>query len=151
MLLAAAGVRRLGMERTIGEYLALDVMLPAVGQGALAIEIREDDEETRAAVSLLNHIETLQSTDAERSLLRELEGGCQVPIGAHAFVEGNAGVLRLQAFVGSLDGSRVVRGGHEGDPSTAGEIGRELAAKLLNNGAESILQEIRSSGVAEKG
>jgi hydroxymethylbilane synthase len=148
MILASAGVRRLGMDRAIGDYLTLDIMLPAVGQGALAIEIREDDDKTRHLIAPLHHEETAQATDAERGLLRELEGGCQVPIGAYASVA--AGVLQLRAVVASLDGSRVVRGALDGDPAHGEEVGRTLAGQLLRDGAVTILQEIRSSGVPQK-
>ncbi len=150
MVLASAGVRRLGLEGRVGEYLSLEQMLPAVGQGALAIEVRVEDSMTGDVVAALNHPDTSAATLAERSLLKSLEGGCQVPIGAHAHVDPQSQLLRLRALVASLDGMTVVRAEHEGDPAKGNEIGRELAAKLLKQGAGRILDEIRSTGLMER-
>ena len=146
MLLARAGVVRLGLEDRIGEVLPTDVMLPAVGQGALAIEIRADDEGLRALVASLHDEQTARATACERAFLARMEGGCQIPIGTHARVagpEGRAGVLVLDAMVGSLDGVTVVRGRHQGLPERAEEIGRGLAEDLLRRGAGDILRAIR--------
>ncbi len=147
MILASAGVRRLGLENRVGEYLSLEEMLPAVGQGALAIELRSNDEVTREIVGTLNHLNTMAATLAERSLLRKLEGGCQVPIGAHAHVNQQSQLLSLNALVASLDGTSMVRGKHQGNAERANEIGSELATMLLNAGAGKILEGIRASGV----
>jgi hydroxymethylbilane synthase len=152
MILARAGVVRLGWERVIGETLETEVILPAVGQGALGIEIRSDDSRIAEIVSALDHQPTRRSTTAERALLRRLEGGCQVPIGAYGRLVSAGGEvhLRLDAIIGSLDGRRVVRGSMEGDPAAAGELGEKLAETLLAAGANRILEEIRTSGEAER-
>ncbi|MCC6395373.1 MAG: hydroxymethylbilane synthase [Bacteroidetes bacterium] len=147
MILARAGVLRLGWEDRIGESLDPLFVLPAVGQGALGIEIRSEDNRTLAAVAALHHQATGQSTTAERALLRALEGGCQVPIGAYARVmTGSQGAPRLvlDAMVGSLDGKQVVRGTVSGSPDHAEELGGRLAADLLERGARGILDTIRS-------
>ena len=142
MLLARAGVLRLGWTERITDILPLDLMLPAVGQGALAIEAREDDAELREMLRPLIHDETVCSVTAERALLRRLEGGCQVPIGACGSVDG--GLLHLRAVAGSLDGTRVVRGERSGPRTEADAIGTSLAGELLAAGGEAILREIRA-------
>jgi len=147
MILARAGVVRLGWEDRIGESLDPLFVLPAVGQGALGIEIRADDDQTLAEVLTLHHQATGQSTTAERALLRTLEGGCQVPIGTYARVAAGADgapLLVLDAMVGSLDGKQVVRGTVSGPPDHAEGLGERLAADLLRRGARSILDNIRS-------
>lgn len=143
MILARAGVERLGWEDRIGETLSAERFLPAVGQGALAIEIRGDDEPVRSIVSTLRHLPTEYATTAERSLLHRLEGGCQVPIGTFGRVVENQ-VLRLDALVGSLDGRTIVRGLIHGEPSNARRLGEELAEQLLRAGADRILEAIRA-------
>ncbi len=142
MILAKAGVTRLGWSDRIGETIPTDQLLPAVGQGALGIEIREGDEEVHSRIGVLNHLETEQSTAAERALLNALEGGCQVPIGAYGRVIEH--MLKLEAMVGSLDGSRVIRGEITGPPDDAAALGIRLADELLSRGARTILDEIRS-------
>ena len=147
MVLARAGVIRLGWEGKIGETIEPEVILPAVGQGALGIEVRQGDADTKGFIADLTDVPTLQGTTAERALLRALEGGCQVPIGAFGRivnVSGREELLRLDAMVGSLDGKTVVRGKTEGNPAEADVLGKELAARLLADGAESILRQIRS-------
>ncbi len=141
MLLAAAGLRRLGWQNRITEFLEPEIMLPAVGQGALAIEIRDRDSRISGIVERLDHSDTRLSTAAERSLLRVLEGGCQIPVGAWGRIEN--GTLRLDAMVGSIDGTRIVRGTVHGDPKTPEELGSALATDLLGNGAGAILESIR--------
>lgn len=141
MILARAGLERLGLQDRIGEVLPYDVMLPAVGQGALAVETRETDERVRALVAALHDEETFVAVRGERALLRRLEGGCQVPIGTHGRVE--AGRFVLDAMIGSLDGTRVVRGTLQGDPVRSAEIGEELAWMLLERGGREILEGIR--------
>jgi hydroxymethylbilane synthase len=147
MILARAGVVRLGWEEHIGETLDPDLFLPAVGQGALGIEMRATDKVVGELVVQLHHEPTAYATIAERALLRALEGGCQIPIGAHGRVAvGNDGkeMLALSAFVGSLDGKRVFRGTMQGIPAAADELGRTLAEKLVADGADDILREIRA-------
>ncbi len=145
MILAKAGVVRLGWENRIGEVIEASVILPAVGQGALGIEIREGDERILKLISSLHHYATAQAAIAERALLRTLEGGCQVPIGTHGRVdnEGDSQTLLLNALVGSIDGSRVVQGNIQGHPSKADALGRDLAETLLAGGANDILRAIR--------
>jgi hydroxymethylbilane synthase len=150
MILACAGVRRLGWEESIGEILPFDLILPAVGQGAIGVEIRAGDARTTSVIAGLDDPSSACAVDAERSLLRTLEGGCQIPIGAYARIEKSPGsaLLLLDAMVASLDGSRVVRGRTHGPPSDAGDLGRTLAETLLAGGAEAILRDIRPLGDA---
>jgi hydroxymethylbilane synthase len=149
MILARAGVVRLGWEARIGETIPGEMLLPAVGQGALGVEIREGDAHCSSLVGALSHVPTTQATAAERALLRTLEGGCQVPIGALGRVVpgGGKGRLVLDALVGSLDGRIIVRDRIEGAPEAAGAIGIELATTLLRKGADVILRDIRSSAI----
>ena len=146
MILACAGVTRLGWEGSIGEIIPFDVMLPAVGQGAVGVEIRAGDAGTASVLAGLNDHPTACAVEAERALLRTLEGGCQVPIGAYARIDKTGEVLLIDAMVASLDGGTVVRGRTHGRPSGAREIGRALAETLLASGADGILREIRSGG-----
>jgi hydroxymethylbilane synthase len=144
MLLAKAGVTRLGWSDIISEVLSPTLILPAVGQGALAIEIRSDDAFLVSAVEPLNHPPTRQATDGERALLRFLEGGCQIPIGTFGRIE--SGKFFLDAVVGSVDGKKIVRGSINGAPNESEKIGVALAQELLNKGADEILREIRMAG-----
>ncbi len=146
-ILAAAGLSRLGRSEVTGFAFAFDQMLPAVGQGALAIEARADHPRVAEITAALDHQPTALAVSAERALLGTLEGGCQVPIAAHAHMkadgEQGAGTLALSAYVGALDGSRAVRGERArlaGDPEG---LGISLAAELLERGAGDILDEIR--------
>lgn len=141
MILARAGVIRLGWENRITHVLSLDKMLPAVGQGALGIETRADDQSTIEIVSRLNHKETEISVNGERALLRRLEGGCQIPIGAYGRILNKN--FRLDAVIGSLDGKRIVRDFIRGKPEDSEQLGIELAELLLSNGGKEILAEIR--------
>lgn len=141
MILARAGVVRLGFEQRIRENLPVERMVPAVGQGALAIECRADDRELIQMLRRLSSKATTYATNGERALLRRLEGGCQVPIGAYGRIEEN--VFHLNAMIGSVDGKRILRGKIHGGPETAGELGTQLAELLLKSGAKEILDEIR--------
>lgn len=143
MLLAKAGVTRLGWTAMISEVFSPAFILPAVGQGALGIEIRDDDLELMKLIAPLSHTQTQLATIGERALLRHLEGGCQIPIGTFGRIEN--GVFILDAMVGSLDGKRVVRGSINGSPDEAGVLGTRLADELLARGAKEILEEIRKS------
>jgi hydroxymethylbilane synthase len=142
IILAHAGMKRLGVASQATEVLNLANWLPAVGQGALGIICREDDTETRALLRDLDHADTHIATTAERSLLRELEGGCQIPIAAHAVVNGDS--LSLRALVASVDGERIVRGEVSGDRTKAEKLGSSLAHDLLERGARGILDELRN-------
>lgn len=141
-ILAVAGIRRLGREDAVSERLGPPGWLPAVGQGALGVACREEDRAARDILAVLEHAPTRSATDAERALLRRLEGGCQVPIGALA--EHAGGRLRLQGLVASLDGRSLVRGEAQGDPGAAPDLGLGLAEELLANGAEAILRAVRA-------
>jgi hydroxymethylbilane synthase len=141
MILAKAGVTRLGWAQRITEILPFELMLPAVGQGALAIETRTNDSRLSELLSTLHHLPTALTVTAERSLLRHLEGGCQIPIGAYGQVHGSE--IRLDAVIGSLDGKRMVKGTRSGIQRNAEQIGIELAEELLNRGGKEILEEIR--------
>ncbi len=141
MMLAKAGVTRLGWTDLISEVISPAVILPAVGQGALAIEIRKSDERLASIVAKLDHAATRQATTGERALLRFLEGGCQIPIGTYGRIE--AGEFLLDAMVGSLDGKRTVRGSIRGAAEVSEKLGTMLARELLSKGADKILDEIR--------
>ncbi len=135
IVLAAAGLRRLGWQDRIAELLPVEVMCPAVGQGALAIETREDHRDVVDLVGRLDHGATRTAVTAERALLATLGGNCQVPMGAHADVAGPA--IRLRAVVVSPDGARIVRGELFGVRPE--EVGQELGRRLLAQGAREIL------------
>lgn len=148
-ILAAAGLARLGRADAATFAFTFDQMLPAVGQGALAIEARPDHPRASALRAALDHQATALAVAAERALLGTLEGGCQVPIAAHADWraegEGDIGVLALRAYVGSLDGVRTVCSERVRAADDPVELGTALAAELLERGAGDILSEIRSS------
>jgi hydroxymethylbilane synthase len=140
VILALAGLQRLGFTDRIAELLDPPEWLPAVGQGALGITTRADDARTRAIARQLEHAPTRAAVTAERALLAELEGGCQIPIGALATVSNQ---LTLHAIVASVDGLRVVRGERSGAADAARDIGADLANHLLKLGAGDILAELR--------
>jgi hydroxymethylbilane synthase len=137
LILAEAGLERLGLRRLIAEILDRDWMLPAVGQGALGLECRTEDGGTRAIVEKLNHEPSRQAVTAERSLLRALGGGCQVPIGALTTLAGES--LTLRGVVLPPDGRCRVEGFLEGPATAAEDLGRQLAADLLARGARELL------------
>lgn len=139
VVLAAAGLLRMGWEDRVTEYFEPEVMLPAVGQGALAIEGRAGDERVQKVVSSLNHFSTQLAVAAERAFLKRLEGGCQVPIAGLAKVE--SGKLSLNGLVASFDGRKVIKGKVEGPSLKSEDLGRQLAEELLENGAGDILRE----------
>jgi hydroxymethylbilane synthase len=140
ILLAAAGVKRMGWDQRITQYLPPDRFLPAIGQGAIGIETRLDDDRVQPLVAQLNDDETATRVSAERALNEALEGGCQVPIAGYAEI--SDGVIRLRALVGSPDGSALVRGAVSGRPEDAVALGRALAEDLLSRGAGRILAEV---------
>lgn len=137
IILAAAGLHRLGFAARITEHLNMDLILPAVGQGALAIETRSDDAAVNEIVGKLNHEATQLACRAERAFLKGLGGGCLVPIAAHAAVDETA--LTLKGLVASTDGREVVRGNVAGLPQDAEQIGNRLAEELIAQGADQIL------------
>ena len=140
IVLAAAGLRRLGWSSRITDLMSPDECLPAVGQGVLAIETRADDPDLQASMALLDHAPTRACVTAERKFLDAVQGGCQTPIGVYGrFDEGK---LVLKARILSLDGTRCIEGTMAGDPANAEAMGQELAEQLLNDGAREILAEI---------
>lgn len=144
IILAAAGVHRLGLDQYVRSRIAPVTMCPAVGQGALAIEARAGDGEVLAQLEFLNDSETRSAIECERALLGNLGGGCQVPIGA--FAESRDGLLHLIAMVGRPDGTEILHEFTQGsDPLV---LGRETAQKLLKRGADKILSDVYSENVA---
>lgn len=140
VVLAAAGMHRLGFTAQISEYLPVDVSLPAIGQGALGLESRLDDAETNALIDFFNHPETAHAVIAERALLARLEGGCQVPIAAYGTVKDEA--LTLTGLVASVDGVQMLKKTVTGPTSQAAQLGTSLADDLLIMGAGKILNEV---------
>jgi hydroxymethylbilane synthase len=144
IVLAAAGLKRMGWDDQIAEILSTDYMCPAVGQGALAIETRADGGAAGKLCGKLDHAATRVAVTAERALLAALGGGCQVPIGAYATVEG--GELNLTAVVATPDGVRLIRRNASGPAGSAEELGSQLGAELLDAGADEILEAVYGGG-----
>jgi hydroxymethylbilane synthase len=140
LILAAAGLQRLDFSDRIHQYIPAELSLHAVGQGALGIECRTEDPEVLALVQALQHQPTADRCYAERAFLRELEGGCQVPIGVNTTIEGDR--LTLVGMVSSLDGQRLVTDTITGLATNAEQIGKDLAHLLRSQGAQTILDEI---------
>jgi len=140
LLLAAAGLDRLGLSQAISERLAIEQFLPAAGQGVLAIECRAEDAATLAQLRPLHHAPTAEAIAAERALLRRLDCGCQAPVAAYAETAGEE--LTLRALVAAPDGRRVVRAEASGARQEAERVGVQLAETLLDEGADEILRAI---------
>lgn len=140
IVLAAAGLKRLGFSDRIREFLPTNLCLPAVGQGIMAIEARQDNQEILKLVHFLHDDKSAQSALAERAFLNRVEGGCQVPVGVHATVQGR--MITVEAIIASLDGKRLFHAKESADVSTAKELGIKVAEKLLDAGGLAILQEI---------
>jgi hydroxymethylbilane synthase len=140
IILAAAGVKRLGLAGNVTEYIEPETSLPAIGQGALGIECRVDDRELNDLIAFFNHADSRVCVTGERALLRRLEGGCQVPIACYGRIKN--GNLHLTGLVGSVDGKTIIRDVIEGQPAEAERLGVELAEKLLKQGADVILREV---------
>ncbi len=140
IVLASAGLRRLGWENRITELFDPGIMCPAVGQGALAVETRDDGGPGFQAAQQLNHAETRAAVTAERAVLASLGGGCQAPMGAHAFIRG--GTLFLVALIVSPDGVQLVRKEMQGPVADAAALGRALGEELLANGGKQILDAV---------
>lgn len=141
IILAYAGVMRLGWEDKITDRISYEISLPAVGQGSVGIEIRKNDPEIEKVIAKLHHSPSAYAILAERSLLRTLEGGCQIPIGALGKVNGDD--ITLFGLVGSLDGKKVLRSEISGKVSEVEELGKTLADRLVEMGADKILAEVR--------
>jgi len=140
IILALAGVKRLGFEEEITEIIPPEISLPAVGQGALGIETRRDDHTVEGQIRFLNDRDSSIAITAERAFLQKLGGGCQVPIAAFARVMGTA--LQIDGLIGAVDGKRLIRHHMEGPIEEAESLGVELAAILLGKGAKEILDEV---------
>lgn len=144
IILAYAGVSRLGLAAHISQILPLETLLPAAGQGAIAIEIRQGNEQIAAVLAGINDQETSLATSVERAFLAELEGGCQVPIASLATITGQE--IVLQGLVASLDGLTIYKDHAKGKVNEACELGKALAMRLLQRGAGTILEDIKRTG-----
>jgi hydroxymethylbilane synthase len=140
IILAVAGLERLGLGDRVHQVIPAEISLHAVGQGALGIECRDADPEVLEVLKVLEHAPSRDRCYAERAFLRELEGGCQVPIGVNTAIED--GILTLTGMVASLDGKRLIKDSVSGDPSHGEVLGRDLAHKVREAGAGEILAEI---------
>jgi len=143
IILAAAGIHRMGFEDRISQYLDLDTSLPAVGQGALALEIREGDLRLQELVDAVHHQATALCTQAERAFLNRLQGGCQIPIAGHAWIQGER--IILKGLIAGLDGVTIIKDQWEGPLTDPPSLGIRLAEKLIQAGGWEILE-----GVLEK-
>lgn len=144
VILAAAGVRRMGMEGQMHQFIDTDIMLPAVAQGTLGIQTRDADSEINALVDALNHTDTVDRTRAERAFLARLEGGCQVPIAAYATLDGDK--LHLTGLVGAVDGSLLIKREVEGTRADGEAMGIKLADEVLDAGGRPILEALYAEG-----
>jgi len=140
IVLALAGIKRLGFEENITEIIPTEISLPAIGQGALGTETRMDDKEVEDLIRFLNDQDSSIAVSAERAFLKKLEGGCQVPIAAYASIVGS--ILRIDGLVGTIDGKRFIRDHVEGPVEEAESLGIKLAEILLDQGAKEILEEV---------
>ena len=140
LVMAAAGVKRLGLEKHITEFFDLDTMLTAPGQGAIAIEIRDSDDDLKKLLSKLNHDETNMCVSAERSFLKTLGGGCHVPFAAFASIKNEK--MKIKAFVGSLDGELTIKDCISGNKENYLRLGEEIAQRILVSGGEEIINDL---------
>jgi len=143
MIMAAAGLQRLGLDRYITEIIDPEIIVPAVSQGAIAIEIRENDPEVELLMQKINHTDTWNAIIAERAFLAHLQGGCQVPLGCYSKVEN--GLLTMNGFVASLDGKQFINETISGEINNGAELGVRMAEKMLARGAFEILDQIKST------
>ncbi len=140
IVVASAGLKRLGLLHLATEFFSPETMIPAIGQGSLGLEAREDDEEVIEMVKFLNHEKTNIEVTAERAFLKKLEGGCQVPIAGYAEIHN--GGLEISGMVASFDGNKLLKSTLKGPEEKAESLGIELAEKLLKSGAREILEEV---------
>jgi hydroxymethylbilane synthase len=140
IILAAAGIHRMGLQDKISQYLDLDICLPAVGQGALALEIREGDPGVQELIRVIQHETTAFCIQAERAFLSRLQGGCQVPIAGHAWIEGQR--ILIKGLIAGLDGRTIIKDQIEGPLSDPLSLGFRLADKLLDQGGQEILEGV---------
>jgi hydroxymethylbilane synthase len=140
VILAASGLKRMGWTERVSQYLSVELMLPAVGQGVLGLELRSQDNDTREAAAFLNHETTWLEVGAERAFLKRLGGGCQLPIAAYGKIQGT--LLQVRGLVGGMDGRVMLREEVSG-PTTSGQaLGEELADKILARGGRELLDEV---------
>jgi hydroxymethylbilane synthase len=144
IIVAAAGMRRMGWTDRITQFIPIEIMLPSVGQGVLGIEMRKNDDNTRNAVSFINHPQTWREVTAERAFLKRLGGGCQLPIAAYGVKQNNN--LTITALLGSPDGRVMIKDTLTGHCRDAEALGVTLAEKLLAKGGQAILEEIYKKG-----
>ncbi len=142
IILAAAGVKRLGLENRITEYLDENIMLPAVGQGALCIEVRQNDPLVEPIVATLEHPLTRTIILGERAFLNRLEGGCQVPIAAYGKIDKN--IFTLSGLVATIDGRTLIKETFSGPENSSEMIGVELAERLISKGAKTIMDDLKA-------
>jgi hydroxymethylbilane synthase len=142
IVLAAAGLIRLQMRARIASLLPCELSLPAVGQGAIGVEIRTDDSELRELLGVLHDVDCADCVRAERAMNARLHGGCQVPIAGYAEIGADDGMIRLRGLVGSVDGVRIIQGEVTGGRSDAEALGTRLAETLLARGADALLEEL---------
>ncbi|MCD6153587.1 MAG: hydroxymethylbilane synthase [Syntrophobacterales bacterium] len=140
VVVAAAGMRRMGLAKEISQYIPVEWMIPSAGQGTLGIEFRKDDEKSKNIVSFLNHADTVIELSAERTFLKHLGGGCQAPIGAFCKKQGDRLILR--GLLGSVDGSVIISDEIRGSWKDSEEMGRTMAENILSRGGREILEEI---------
>lgn len=144
IIVAAAGMRRMGWTDRITQYIPVEIMLPSVGQGVLGIEMRKNDDNTRNAVSFINHLQTWIEVTAERAFLKRLGGGCQLPIAAYGVKQGSK--LTIKGLLGSPDGRVMIQDELTGYCQDAEALGVTLAEKLFAKGGQAILEEIYKKG-----
>ncbi|HPL63765.1 MAG TPA: hydroxymethylbilane synthase [Syntrophales bacterium] len=142
IVVAAAGLSRLGLAGSVTQYLPVESVVPAIGQGALAVEMRSGDGRTRELTACLNHPPSFAAAEAERAFLKVFGGGCQLPIAAHAEITGD--MLEMGGLIGNLDGTRIIRDSSAGHAVDAGKIGKELAVRILKSGGDIILAEVKT-------
>jgi hydroxymethylbilane synthase len=144
IIVAAAGMRRMGWAERITQYIPVEIMIPSVGQGVLGIELRKNDEKSRNSVSFLNHPQTWMEVTAERAFLKRLGGGCQVPIAAYGRKVDND--IHLQGLLGSLDGRVMIKDEDRGRCDDAEILGTALAERILSRGGQAIIEDIYKKG-----
>jgi len=144
MVMAAAGLQRLGLEENISELLEPDVMIPAVSQGAIAIEIRDNDTYISGFIDTITDRQTLTAVKAERTFLSILEGGCQVPVGCYSEIKKNT--FSITGFISDIRGKQIIKDTFSGNNGDAESIAKDLAESFLSRGAKDILDKIRNTG-----
>jgi len=142
IIMAAVGLQRLGLEAYIREIIDPQVLIPAVGQGAIAMQIRKDDQEIEEIISRVNHEPTFIATQAERIFLNRLQGGCQIPIGCYSVIHGD--MITFSGYVGNLDGTQTIKLKKSGQINVAARVANDLADEFVKNGADEIIENIRN-------